>query len=151
MDRRHFLALAPAAALLPLTAEAADKWTDAGCGATPHTGISYTPGLIDAELAAGKTVFVEFGTCWCSTCASQVRSIRSLQAENPAYQQAISFVSVNWDKYSNDPMTVMLDIPRRSTLVALKGDEELGRIVADTSRGRIKGLMDVALAAATAA
>ncbi len=149
MDRRSFLAFAPAAALLPATAQAA-QWTDAGCGSKPHIGVSYTPGLVDAELAAGKTVFIDFATCWCPTCASQARTIRALQAANPAYQQAISFVAVNWDDYANDPLAVMLGIPRRSTLVVLKGDQELGRIVAGTSKTQIQGLMDTALAAATA-
>lgn len=39
-------------------------------------------------------------------------------------------------------------MPRRSTLVVLKGDQELGRIVAITSTDKIKALMDTALAAA---
>ena len=41
-----------------------------------------------------------------------------------------------------------LNIPRRSTLVVLKGDKELGRVVAETGRDKIKALMDTALAAA---
>lgn len=36
-------------------------------------------------------------------------------------------------------------IPRRSTLIVLRGDEELGRIVAGTSEAQIKGLMDKGL------
>jgi len=42
-----------------------------------------------------------------------------------------------------------LGVPRRSTLIVLKGDKELGRIVADTSKSSIKALMDTALTAAT--
>jgi hypothetical protein len=41
-----------------------------------------------------------------------------------------------------------LNIPRRSTLVVLKGDQELGRIVAGTRKGDIKALLDRALQAA---
>jgi thioredoxin 1 len=40
-----------------------------------------------------------------------------------------------------------LRIPRRSTLVLLKGREELGRIVAGTSKAEIKSLLDKAFAA----
>ena len=36
----------------------------------------------------------------------------------------------------------MRKIPRRSTLLLLKGDKELDRIVAETSEARIKSLLD---------
>jgi thiol:disulfide interchange protein len=110
----------------------------------------YTPGLVQAELAAGKTVFIDFGADWCSTCAAQERAITALRAENPAYDANISFVLVDWDDYKNAELTKSLGIPRRSTLVVLKGNQELGRIVAGTSKAQIQGLMDTALAAATA-
>jgi thioredoxin 1 len=42
-----------------------------------------------------------------------------------------------------------LNIPRRSTLVVLKENDELIRLVAETQRKKIKYLMDTALAAAT--
>ncbi len=114
------------------------------------SGVQYKPGLVDSELAAGKTVFVDFYTDWCTTCRAQQKTISALKQENPAYERAISFVSVNWDDHANGPLARRLEIPRRSTLVVLRGDEELGRIVAGTRRDDIKALMDTALAAATA-
>jgi thioredoxin 1 len=42
-----------------------------------------------------------------------------------------------------------MNIPRRSTLVVLKGNKELGRIVAGTAKDDIKALMDLALQAAS--
>jgi len=110
----------------------------------------YTPGLVAQELAAGKTVFLDFTATWCSTCAAQARVIGTLKGENPAYEQAISFIDVDWDEYGYAQLATDLEIPRRSTLVVLKGDAELGRIVAGTSRNSIKALMDTALAAAMA-
>ena len=110
---------------------------------------NYKPGLVQSELAAGKTVFLDFKASWCSTCASQERTINALQSENPAYEQAISFINVDWDKYGRSELTKALKIPRRSTLVALKGNQEIGRIVAGTGRAQIQGLMDAALSAAT--
>ena len=136
MHRRTFLATAAAASV--------------AAPALAATGADYTPGLVDRELAAGKTVFVDFYTSWCTTCRSQARTIAALKAENPAYEQAISFVAVDWDRYSGDPLSQRLAIPRRSTLVVLKGDKDLGRIVAGTSKSDIKALMDTALAAAMA-
>ena len=41
------------------------------------TGKAYTPGLVQKELAAGKTVFVDFYTHWCTTCRSQECTINA--------------------------------------------------------------------------
>ena len=113
-------------------------------------GQAYRRGLVEEELAAGKTVFIDFYTDWCSTCRVQGKVIRDLIAANPAYEQNITFVKVDWDRHAQSKLATRLNIPRRSTLVVLKGDEELGRIVAGTRKKDIKALMDTALAAATA-
>jgi thiol-disulfide isomerase/thioredoxin len=131
MDRRHFLTLtASAAAALPFAASAATN---------------YAPGLVKEHLAKGDTVFLDFKTSWCTTCAAQERVINALKSNNPAYEEKIVFINVDWDQYSKSELSKELRIPRRSTLVALKGDQELGRLVAQTSRKRIKALMDAAL------
>ena len=133
MNRRSFLA--STAALIAAPAYAASN---------------YTPGLVEAELAAGKTVFLDFKASWCTTCKAQERVISALKSENPAYEARISFINVDWDEHGRSELVFDLEIPRRSTLVVLKGDKELGRIVADTSEASIKALMDTALGAATA-
>lgn len=136
MDRRTFLASSAA-------------FIAAG-PALAANGKTYKKGLVEAELAAGKTVFVDFYTDWCSTCRAQGSKIRKLMASNPAYEANISFIKVDWDQHSSSTLARRLNIPRRSTLVVLKGDRELGRIVASTSSDKIKALMDTALAAAVA-
>ena len=134
MNRRDFiLATAAVTLAMPLMAEAA---------------VDYTPDLLKAELAAGKTVFLDFKATWCSTCAAQGRAIKGLQAGNPGYEKAITFITVDWDTWGDGDLVKQLNIPRRSTLVVLKGDKELGRIVAGTAKAEIKALMDVALQAA---
>ncbi len=133
MNRRNFLLTSAAAmAVAPAIAGTAD----------------YVPGLVDQELAAGKTLFLDFKASWCSTCAAQERVINALRSANPDYDRHILFVDIDWDLYRTDPLTRSLAIPRRSTLVVLKGDQELGRIVAGTSESVIRELMDVALSAA---
>ena len=137
MNRRTFLTMTTAVAIaapFAVLAAAAD----------------YTPELLASELAAGKTVFLDFKASWCPTCKAQGRILEGLKAENPAYEANISFLNADWDTWGESAIVTTMNIPRRSTLVVLKGDKELGRIVADTSKANIKALLDVALQAAAA-
>ena len=52
--------------------------------------------------------------------------------------------------FREQPHLTGLDILRRSTIVALNGKTEIGRIVAGSRKVDIKALMDAALAAAVA-
>ncbi|MGH1576645.1 thioredoxin family protein [Planktotalea sp.] len=113
--------------------------------------LDYTPGLAKKHLDAGATVFLDFKADWCGTCRAQERVLTNLKQQNGAYEKNIVFINVDWDTYGTSQMVDRLKIPRRSTLVALKGKTEIGRIVADTSERNIKKLMDSALAAATTA
>ena len=140
MNRRDFMLLSAAVTLAAPMARADE----------PANMAVYSPELLVAELKAGKTVFLDFNATWCSTCAAQGRAIDALRAENPGYA-AISFINVDWDTWGGGDLVAELNIPRRSTLVVLKGNQELGRIVADTSKAAIKALMDTALAAAGSA
>ena len=139
MNRRDFISLTSMTIVtlaMPLAVRAA--------------GLPYTPDLLAARLAAGETVFLDFKASWCSTCAAQERVIKALKAESPAYEEKITFIDVDWDEFGRSAIVQDLKIPRRSTLVVLRGDQELGRIVAQTGRAEIKALMDTALEAANA-
>jgi thiol-disulfide isomerase/thioredoxin len=130
--RRQILLGAAALGLLPI-ARAAEAMID------------YAPGLVQQRLAAGETVFVDFSATWCSTCRAQGRVIEGLRATNPAYDAAMTFVKVDWDTYGSGELSRALSIPRRSTLVVLRGERELGRIVAQTAERDIRALMDLGL------
>ena len=135
MDRRSFLiASLAASAAGPVLAGAGEE---------------YVPGMVTKKLADGEVVLVDFYATWCTTCKRQERVIGALRSQNPDYE-AISFVAVDWDQHSRSDLARSLRIPRRSTLVVLTKDGELGRIVAGTSTRDIQALMDVALAAAVA-
>ncbi|MBF9051035.1 thioredoxin [Roseobacter sp. HKCCD9010] len=109
------------------------------------TTLNYTPGLAQERLAAGETVLLDFAAHWCTTCRAQERVIGQLRGDNPAYEDAITFIRVDWDQYSGAEITQRLAVPRRSTLILLRGDEELGRIVAGTRTADIQALLDLAL------
>ena len=135
MDRRTFLVTTAVALTLPVLARAEI--------------LTYTPGMVQDRLAKGETLFLDFTATWCSTCRSQGRTIRALKDANPAYAQGVTFIDIDWDTYGKSDLAQSLKIPRRSTLVVLKGDQELGRIVAQTGKSEIQALMDTALKAAT--
>lgn len=137
MNRRQFIALGASATALPSLAQAYAS--------------DYMPGLVQTALDNGETVFLDFKAVWCTTCAAQERVIQSLVAQTPAYAENITFFNVDWDQYRRAELTKSLRIPRRSTLVVLKGDNELGRIIAQTGENAIKSLLDTALTAATSA
>ena len=132
MNRRQMIAAALATAVTPFGALAADF-------------VDYAPGVIQTALEEGKTVLVDYSATWCSTCKRQARVINALRDVDPAYDAAMTFVKVDWDTYKNHDVTTVRGVPRRSTLILLRGEEELGRIVAGTSEEQIKGLLDKGL------
>jgi thioredoxin 1 len=141
MNRRDFLA---ATATITLAAP-----LFAAKSAFAANSLAYTDGLEKTLLAEGKTVFLDFSATWCGTCKAQERVIDALRAEDPAYDAGIAFVRVDWDDFGDGSLSKSLNIPRRSVLVVLRGDAELGRVVAQTGREEIKTLMDLALTPAT--
>jgi thioredoxin 1 len=137
MKRRTLLTALPILALTPTLLRAAGP-------------VIYTPGLAEAAMDEGRVVLLDFWASWCSTCARQERVLTELKAANPAYEAGITFFQIDWDAHGDGALSRALEIPRRSTLVALKGRTELGRIVAGTDTDEIRALLDTALAAATA-
>ncbi|MEO0328630.1 MAG: thioredoxin family protein [Pseudomonadota bacterium] len=105
----------------------------------------YKPGMVESALKKGETVFIDFYATWCGTCRTQERVINALVEKNPEYKDAMTFIKVNWDEFGNSEIARKYNIPRRSTLIVLRGDEVLGKVVAQTASGTIKKLMDKGL------
>jgi len=134
VNRRFFIATAAAALSAP-------KLLLAGGMGTAE----YAPGLIKEKLAAGETVLVDYSAAWCGTCKRQEQILSDLRSSNPEFDKNITFVKVDWDTYESHEVTTSRKIPRRSTLILLQGEQELGRIVAGTDSDQIKELLELAL------
>ena len=72
--------------------------------------------------------------------------LKQLRASSPKYNKATTFMRVDWDTYKRHSVATSRRIPRRSTLVLIKGGKEVGRLVAVTSVAAIKKLLDKAVA-----
>ena len=106
--------------------------------------IPYSPEALTAAKASGKPFILDFFANWCTTCAAQHRVLDKLRSANPAYD-AIPFVEVDWDAEEHGPLVKAMHVPRRSTLIVLKGDTELGRIIAETGEDKLAALLELAL------
>ena len=117
--------------------------------AMPSAGFAkmhdYRPGLAEQAMRDGKRIMLIFGADWCSTCRRQERIITDLRAASPRYDAELTLFRVDWDAYGTGDLARALAVPRRSTLIAFKGEVELARIVAGTREAEIKALMDRAL------
>ena len=71
--------------------------------------------------------------------------LQKLRASYPKYNKSITFVLIDWDTYKTHDVTTSRSIPRRSTMVLIKGGKEVKRLVAETSEQKIKALLDSAV------
>ena len=71
--------------------------------------------------------------------------LKKLRASYPKYNKSITFVLIDWDTYKTHVVTTSRSIPRRSTMVLIKGGKEVHRLVAQTSEQKIKALLDKAV------
>lgn len=133
LNRRHFLRALTGlagASLLSLPASALEF-------------IDFTGSELAGLEASGAPYVINFHASWCPTCAAQQRVLDALQDESAAYA-GIKILRVDWDTYGNSDLARALAIPRRSTLVLMRGTTELGRLVAETRKERIASLLDLA-------
>ena len=105
--------------------------------------ITYTEQTLAEAVGSDEPYLIDFFATWCTTCAAQERVLESLVARDPAYA-AIPIVRVDWDQHSRGELVSRMGIPRRSTLVLMRGTTELGRLVADTCESAIAALLDLA-------
>ncbi len=134
MQRRHFLSLGAAALVLPTDARAAYEAT------------RYEWGMRADLRQSGQTVIYNFRSNWSLTCQIKEEILAELKSENPAYR-SLTFVDVDYDTYGPSQWVERMQVRRRSTLVAFKGEAEIARIENEPQKERIQTLLDAALAA----
>ncbi len=133
MNRRTFIALTAALPFVAPMARAAD--------AAP-----YSPEAVQVELAAGKTVVLDFSASWCPSCQAQGRSISALRDENPGYAERLAFFVVDWDTYKDTDLAKQYGITRRGALVLLKGDQVVAKTDTHSTKDALKAMFDQAIA-----
>ncbi len=135
MQRRDFLLLSAAISLAAPMAMAA-------------SANIYSPELVASELAAGKTVVLDFTASWCISCQSQGRAIQALRDANPAYDKTITVVDLDWDTYKKTDIAKQYGVTDRGSLVFLRGDKVIAQTYSHSSKADLKALFDQAAAAA---
>lgn len=137
-NRRNFIAMAMVAPLWGLQVSPA---------AAAYAAQDYRPGKLRDLRDNGQPVIVNYWASWSITCQIKRDIISDLKRDDPRYLSGLTFLDVNWDTYGRSVMAQRMKVERRSTLIALRGNDEIARIVAETDPRAVKGFLDTALSA----
>lgn len=85
----------------------------------------------------GKPVVLDISATWCPTCKAQKPIIDGLMKQ-PAYKD-VTIMAIDFD--SAKPTLKTFKVTMQSTLVAFKGDKEVGRSTGDTTPEGLEGLI----------
>lgn len=91
----------------------------------------------DQLTTAGKPVVLDISAPWCPTCRAQKPIIEGLMKQ-PAYKD-VTLMTIDFD--SDKPTLKKFKVAMQSTLVAFKGEKEVGRSVGDTTPAGLEGLV----------
>lgn len=100
-------------------------------------GEPYTQEKLDALNKAGKPALVLVHADWCSTCRAQDQILRELLPTNEF--KSITALRVDFD--AQKPVVRTFGVRYQSTLIVFKNGKEVGRMTAETDRGRIAELL----------
>ena len=134
--KRYWIALFALLSLVfsGVTTAQADEW------------ITYKPGVVEAAVASHEPTLLFYRTTWWGTCVRQGRVLKKLRESFPEYNRKITFILIDWDIHKDGRVTTSRKIPRRSTMVLIKGSREVARLIGKTDEGSIKAFLNKALA-----
>lgn len=98
---------------------------------------AFSTEAFEAAQRAGKPILVHVHADWCSVCARQAPILQKIAAD-PANKELVIF-QINFDKQKAEQRP--LGVRMQSTLIAFKGDRELGRLAGETNQERIAALV----------
>lgn len=93
----------------------------------------YTADALAAAQNAGQPVALHFHADWCPTCKAQTATLQTLKAE-PGLD--ITVLVADYDNES--ALKKRFNVRGQSTLVVLKGQKEVTRLIGDTSAESIR-------------
>lgn len=91
----------------------------------------------DQLTKGGKPVVLDVSAPWCPTCKAQKPIIDGLMKQ-PAYKD-VTLMTIDFD--SAKPTLKAFKVGSQSTIIAFKGDKEVGRSVGDTTPAGLEGLV----------
>ena len=91
----------------------------------------------DKLTQEGKPVVLDISATWCPTCKAQNPILDGLMKQ-PAYKN-VTLMTIDFD--SEKPTLKTFKVNTQSTLIAFKGDKEVGRSVGDTTSSGLESLV----------
>jgi thioredoxin 1 len=116
----------------------------ASLGSFPAVAAEWKPFTQAAFTEAqkeGKPILVHIFAAWCPVCRAQKPIIEEFAAE-PQYKNLVVF-DLDFDAQKDDVRA--LGAQSQSTLIAYKGDKEVGRSVGDTNANSIAEMLQSTL------
>ena len=95
---------------------------------------TFSLAALKAAQTAGKPVLVDAFAPWCPTCRAQAPTIDKI-ATDPAYKDLL-ILRLDYDNQTAEKK--VLGINKQSTLIAYKGNKEVGRVLGITDPGQIR-------------
>ncbi|MCJ2069652.1 thioredoxin family protein [Methylobacterium sp. J-030] len=132
--RRTVVALACSAVLSAIAAASAGP-------AAAGEAVPFSESAFEAAQKSGKPILIEVSAPWCPICKTQ-KPILAKLAEQPRFKE-LQIFDVDFD--SQKQLLRRLDVRMQSTLIAYKGEAEVGRSVGETQPEWIEGLVEKTL------
>ncbi len=100
----------------------------------------YTAGALAEAQKADKPVALHFHADWCPTCKAQEKVLQTLKAE-PGLDLTVLVANYDTEK----ALKQRFNIRGQSTFVVLRGQQERGRVVGETTPAGIRSVLKTAL------